>query len=163
KFVNLKIIDEPEPQLNEQIRKLNQMIDDLISKNYELFLRKSAGTAINNFDTETAEMFKDIAIPFFQQYRQFAVANLQLTTNFSRNIIFEKYLKNQPLLTENEEYMVFIKDYFKNFTRFFATATQTIKIEAAINVHQNADSLLSVFNKNQIFSQLSQHQKQLVL
>src|SRR5690606_30359909 len=146
KFVDLKIQSESEPKLNLLIKEFNNQIDQLIENNHALFVRKSAGDVIKKFEQETNNQYQAIASDFFKTYRLFAIANLELTTNYSRNLIFEKYIKNFPLYLSNQEFVTFFKNYFQDFARFFATTTLVNKLEAAYTVHQNPDSILNLYN-----------------
>jgi thiol-disulfide isomerase/thioredoxin len=163
KVVGVKLLKDGESNLNTLIEEYNKTIDQFIQDNAGLIIQKRAGDVVKVFKQKTYEKLRLEQNEFVIQYVTYALAQLELTTNYSRQNMLEEFLVGKEVLFYNPEFARFYKDFFNGFFRFFATSKLDTKLGASINVHQNLDSLYSVLNTNKYFKQLSEEQKELLI
>ena len=163
KVVGVKLLKDGEANLNTLIEEYNKTIDQFIQDNAGLIIQKRAGDVVKVFKQKTYEKLRLEQNKFVIQYVTYALAQLELTTNYSRQNMLEEFLVGKEVLFYNPEFARFYKDFFNGFFRFFATSKLDTKLGASINIHQNLDSLYSVLNTNKYFKQLSEEQKELLI
>jgi len=163
KYVGIKLIKDGKSLLNTNIEKYNKTIDQFIQDNAALIIQKRAGDAVKEFKEKTYTKLKNENNSFLKEYVKYALAQLELTTNYSRQNMMDEFMVDQDVYFSNPEYARFFKDFFNGFFRFFATSKLNTKLAASVNVHQNIDSLYKVLNTNKYFKQLSEEQKELLV
>lgn len=73
--------------------------------------------SLANFTTRTFKLYKDVENPYFKDYFKYSIAAIALysdKTEPAKNkyVIFETFIKNNPILYHNDAYMTFIKDFY---------------------------------------------------
>jgi thiol-disulfide isomerase/thioredoxin len=75
--------------------------------------------SLAQFTRDTYTYYKDIDNRYFTDYMKYSIASIALFSDRdepSKNkyIVFETFIKNQPLLYHNDAYMFFIKEFYQN-------------------------------------------------
>lgn len=75
--------------------------------------------SLANFTSRTFKLYKDVDNPYFKDYFKYSIATIALysdRTEPAKNkyIIFETFVKNNPILYHNDAYMNFIKDFYED-------------------------------------------------
>ncbi len=163
KTVNPIIIKDGQNRINEKLEEFNYSVDNLITENAQLFVRKTAENVVAAFKLNIETKTTTEQSAFIRTYYHFVIAQLQLTTNYSRQKMMDEYVVNVTPKIAHPEYVKFFKDFFSGYRRFFAVTSLQLKLESSVNVHQNPDSLLSVLNTNKFLKQCTDKQKEMVL
>ncbi|CAG5086270.1 Thiol-disulfide oxidoreductase ResA [Parvicella tangerina] len=75
--------------------------------------------SLANFTSRTFDIYKDIDNPYFKNYFKYSIASIALYSNRqdpakNKYIIFETFIKGNPILYHNDAYMSFIKDFYRD-------------------------------------------------
>lgn len=78
---------------------------------------KTFQDSLANFTSRTFKLYKDVDNPYFKDYFKYSIASIALYSNKTdpgknKYIIFETFIKNNPILYHNDAYMSFIKDFY---------------------------------------------------
>lgn len=158
KVVGVRFAKDGSIGLNTLIEKYNKQIDDFIMQNAGLIVQKKAGDEVKQFKSKLYDQLKTEQNSFLVNYVTYALAQLELTTYYSRQNMMNEFIVDKPVLHQNPEYVNFFRNFFGDYFRFFATTKLETKITAAINVHQNLDSLYRVLTINKYVNQLNKQQ-----
>ncbi len=75
--------------------------------------------SLANFTSKTFKIYKDIDNPYFKDYFKYSIASVALfsdRTEPAKNkyVVFETFIKGNPILYHNDAYMAFIKDFYSD-------------------------------------------------
>jgi thiol-disulfide isomerase/thioredoxin len=122
--VRLIFDDLPKNDLNTLILEFNLRFDYFLYGDTAKILRtvsqsKIFQDSLTEFTKKTFEIYKDVDNPYFKDYFKYSIAAVALYSDKSdpvknKYIIFETFVKNNPILYHNDAYMTFIKDFYRD-------------------------------------------------
>jgi thiol-disulfide isomerase/thioredoxin len=138
----------PQPQeLNQLIKKFNQDYQNFFADNYQKFIAKNAQKEIEAFikTQKSKEVYK--SNPYAEQYVRYALANLEDINRAPEDKLFNQYLKNQPILYEQKEYMNFFLQFYKEDFGQFCITKEGAELLRAIMFKKDLAQTVSLIQK----------------
>tara|TARA_R110002096_G_scaffold72174_4_gene172173 strand:- start:19746 stop:21128 length:1383 start_codon:yes stop_codon:yes gene_type:complete len=120
KFLNIQFPFPKPGDLNLEIKKFNTAYQKFFEENYRLFIINAAGKKIENFIEEWEPKIKDEE-SYSSEYIRYVLANLEDLKKIPKQKLFDKYLKNKPILYNQ-------KEYFNFFTQLYASDFEQVVI-----------------------------------
>ncbi|MEI6694625.1 MAG: TlpA disulfide reductase family protein [Bacteroidota bacterium] len=112
--IEFKIKDSIE--LNEQIRKFNVLYNDFIIENFKALNSYHNRAKIDSFQQNSASLFSSSKNSFLNNYIKYKIAGMeQMGRTKSIPKLYSAFIKNQPILYNNVEYMYFFNQFYGNF------------------------------------------------
>lgn len=150
----------PRNDLNTLILEYNLLQDNFLYGDEVKMQRTMAQSAefrdsLDQFTQLISFRYGDIKSTYFKNYVLYSLASIALHCNRQEPdkngfMIFESFIKNKPILYHNDAYMAFINDFYTDFLSDLSM-TKRDEIMAAINSHNNLDSLSKSVKKNYYF------------
>lgn len=113
----LEFVNMPHDELNGLISNYEQVVAQYID-DHRLYFDARFRPQKRYFDSLVAEVNKkapDTRNEFFNRYKRYQLASLKYSLHFdSRRNLVNKYIKNQPLLYYDDNYMQFFTNLFAN-------------------------------------------------
>lgn len=150
KFLHMHFPFPNNENINIQIRKFNDSYRDFMSKNYRLFAARVASKEITNFTTKW-EKIATKNKPFASNYIRYALANLEDIKGVSKKKLQEKYLKDQPVLYENKEYMNFLIQLFQTDFEQLTLTKRGTELLKAIMLDENLEKSITLLMEMKAF------------
>lgn len=163
KFVTPNIQKEGRFQINQKIRDFNKRMDNFMQEHAAEFVHKRMKPILKDALAKHQARMQSEPSAFVKVYTEYVYADLFLTGNYSRSEMQSQFIENRPLQLNNPEYVKFFRDFYSDYLRFFLTKSYETRINAAVNVHQEIDSLWVIFSENKYLKKLSEQQLLLVL
>ena len=163
KIVGLEIEKDGALSINNKIEEYNLQFDQFIQTNAAAIVQKRANSIIQTFKEKLNEKLISEPSPFVVNYVKYSMAQLEMTTNYSRQEMMDEYIKGAPVLFYNPQYATFFNNMFTEFIRFFAANEISTQLNKSVNFFQSVDSLKNVFETNIYFRQLNDQQKELLI
>ncbi len=114
----------PKDDLNTLVMEFNLRFDYFLYgdslKIQRLMLQNQAfRDSLTEFTKNTFEYYKDVNNRYFNDYMKYTIASLALFSDReepakNKYILFESFIKGQPILYHNDAYLNFIMDFYKN-------------------------------------------------
>jgi len=132
KYLDLKFSYPRTDEINQLIKSFNTAYQNFFSKNYQRLAINVAQKEINSFVAEWEQKEAYKKDPFTTNYVRYALANLEdINNSASKDKLYDKYLKNQPILYQHKEYMNFFTQYYRlSFEQFALTKNGAVVLKA---------------------------------
>lgn len=122
--VRLVFDNLPNDDLNTLILEFNLRLDyflygDTLKVQRLMLQNQEFRDSLSDFTNKILETYKDVDNRYFKDYYKYRIATIALMSNRqepekNKYIIFETFIKSQPILYHNDAYMYFIQDFFKD-------------------------------------------------
>lgn len=101
--------------------------------------------SLTEFTNNTFNVYKDVKNTYFKNYFKYSIASVALYSDRidpakNKYIIFETFVKNNPILYHNDAYMMFIKDFYSDALSDVVLLDRD-KITFAINKLESREAL----------------------
>ncbi len=113
--IDLVFIIRDTDNINNLIMDFNDEFYNFWKYNYVYFIRKQAAPRLDTFAMQMQKRYAQINNLYFHQFLEYTIADYQLSVLMGTKTLGNRYLKNQPILYHNYEYMKFFNDYFKDY------------------------------------------------
>ena len=113
KFLDLKFPFPQTGETNQLIKKFNNDYQELFAAHYKRIAIKGAVKETNEFIQKWKKNEEVKSNPFVNEYVTYSIANLEDIRGMSDEQLFESYLKNQPILYHQKEYINFFKQLYR--------------------------------------------------
>ncbi|HEX4888700.1 MAG TPA: hypothetical protein VFV37_11685 [Luteibaculaceae bacterium] len=121
-----------EKDINNRISAFNTHFDQFFDSHLSEFLDAGFRDVFEKFRLETEEKFKSPSDSFFDEYRHFSFANLELNIGSSRKLITQKYLTGDKFLVENPEWANFMRKFYQDYVFRFDRLTKNQPLGTAL-------------------------------
>lgn len=125
------------------IGKFNYEYNFFTINNYDKFVTGTIREEAKKFIAQADSKYKHITEPFFQQHKNYKLAELILMARvIGQKKIFEIYFKDKPILYNHPEYMAFFKTFYGGMMLNILNTSKNEKIKSIFNEGKGYDSLL---------------------
>lgn len=123
KIISFRINNADSNDLNPCIQRLNVMINDFYTRQFNLDSRTSGKVAtfirrknVDSLKTVLEETFSKISHPYFDIYKKYSIASVYFAARTTPRLkIFNEYIRKQPVYLNNVQYMYFFDDFFNDY------------------------------------------------
>ncbi|NNM94496.1 MAG: TlpA family protein disulfide reductase [Bacteroidia bacterium] len=145
--IDLIFIIRDTDNVNNLIMDFNEEFYNFWKKNYAYFLRKQGEPRLDSFDLQMQKRYSQISNPYFKTYIKYTFAQYRLSILMGMKTLGNKYLKDQPILYHNNEYMDFFNDYFKGYLEQISAGREGDDLKNYIN-NNNYQGIVSILKIN---------------
>lgn len=156
-FHRMEITNSTWYSLNPSLVRFNNLYDDFLENNVYLLMRQSTKDRkklvdnVNAFRKEINENFKGVHGEFFENYVNYAFANIRQITMLPEDALYEEYFNEKPIHYRNLEYMNFFHSFFEKKMELFAISNKGNRIVHAINAGATLDFIDEILTQNEFF------------
>ncbi|MCA0429653.1 MAG: redoxin domain-containing protein [Bacteroidetes bacterium] len=140
--INLNIIGADTTELNHLIIDYQELQANTLAQKNGAFIGKS--NIINVLDSlsiKCNKRYQQINNPYFKNYYQYQIAELNTAISRGENYLFNYYIKNKPIQYQNYEYMNFFATYFKGHIQALSSKKKGQSLHNIINKQANWGTL----------------------
>lgn len=103
-------------ELNSLIFDFNKIYNKYLDEAQKKFLNRNVlFKKLDSILVETKNHFKDIKNPYFQNYIDYNIANININATRDKNVLTNIFLLRKPVQINNYEYMEFFNSFFKDY------------------------------------------------
>lgn len=148
-----QLIPEDTTELNYRISAFNIEYNRFITTNFVNIYQKRMKSLIDTFRTEINSIFLSDQNEYLKDYINFKFAQTELSAgSVKKEVLFKKYLDQQPVLYRNPEYMHFFNQFFNGYVTGESKAIRYGDLQRAVNELKSCDSLLVFVSYDSLFS-----------
>ncbi|GAB4209234.1 MAG: hypothetical protein Fur0023_21380 [Bacteroidia bacterium] len=113
---NISILTYDTLELNSLIFEFNKIYNKYLEVAQQKFLNRNVlFKKLDSILIETKQQFKNIQNPYFQNYIDYTIAELNINATREKNILANIFLLRKPVQVNNYEYMQFFNGFFKDY------------------------------------------------
>ncbi|PID89591.1 MAG: hypothetical protein CSA05_00300 [Bacteroidia bacterium] len=140
--VYLKILNQPENELNEQIGRFDKHYAKYLSENALAIYAKRQLANPDSFQAVINDTFEKNKHPFFQQYKNYRLAYINHFAKERNPLkVFQKYYDSKPILHRNPAYMKLLGELC---SKYLENAFKTPKGDELLNTLLKGDDIFSL-------------------
>lgn len=132
--------------VNYEISKFNREFYNFYLNNAQYIGSHRIKNKVQSFEKSFA--VKQNSNKFIDNFKKYSFAEMKLSSSYKKNELYEKYLKDQPILLNNSAYFkffdLFYADYFQSFDSRFGGATLSNRMRMGIET----DSLFALLKQD---------------
>lgn len=133
-----------------QASNLDYQINYFSIYNYEDFANGRIKPKLKIFIDSLHTKFDYIKIPYFQQYKEYKLAELMSNANFkSRKTMYATYLKGRPVLFQHPQYMAYFNEFYTGFMNELIREDNSGTLRGSLVAGNNLDTLQYFIAKNE--------------
>ena len=102
---------------------------------------------IDTFETKVTNFYSEVDHPFFKEQLRYALAQLRIPKEHTRKLLFERYLKEQPIQYGSPEYVKFFKKFFHRYLLQYVYRKKPEELVTAIAQSDKAQ-LMALLQEN---------------
>lgn len=136
-------------QAVDLVRKGQDTVDrDSTRRPNTLFITPDMSPArVDTFEQKLRRFYADVRDPWFWQNLDYGVAGLRFGPNVNERALFDRYLREKPVLHDVPEYVRFIGSFFEGHILRHTFRTDEVRLISAVDQEQ-VDSLRALLAKN---------------
>lgn len=127
-WIPLQITDQDSTSLNYLIQDFNKRYDDFLDQNYPLLMTKKAGPQINSFKKSVKISSEKTNNQYFINFVNYSIATLDQISFPGKQMLFEKYIRDKPVLYQNPEYMAFFREFFASHMLMYSQSSKGVNV-----------------------------------
>lgn len=133
-----------------QASNLDYQINYFSIYNYEDFLNGKIKAKLKLFIDTLNTRYDYIKEPYFQQYKEYKIAELMSNANFkSRRTMYATYLKGRPILFQHPQYMAYFNEFYTGFMNELIREDNSGNLRASLKAGEPLDTLMAFIGKNE--------------
>ncbi|MEX1131853.1 MAG: thioredoxin-like domain-containing protein [Flavobacteriales bacterium] len=130
------------------IQRKSGELPDTTSRPPTLFVTPALSTArVDTFEQKLKRFYRGIDDPWFDGYLEYGIAGLRHGPRANDRELYERYLKERPMLYTDPEYMRFVLGMFEDHLLSFAVRHHQRDLERAMALGE-LDSLTAIFARH---------------
>ncbi|GAB4294518.1 MAG: hypothetical protein Kow0068_19340 [Marinilabiliales bacterium] len=143
------IYNSDSSELNLLVKLFDPYYDNYIAEHFLEIHKKAYNSRVDTFINKTTKMFSFAKNKYFQNYMYYKFAHLKFMA-YERDFmtVTKKYLKDKPILLNNNAYMAFFNEVFKNFIAVYSTHKDGKDIYSDIALAKSPYRIKKSFNMN---------------
>lgn len=123
--------------------KFNFFWGDSTSNKYLEFVAGQSAEVLDTFHNEMTRHYVWVKNPYFPTWLEYGFATYENATFQSERRTAQRYLLNKPIMYDNNEYMNFFNNFFKDYMYRWSMKRQGEGIYSAVNVKVSYDSTMA--------------------
>jgi peroxiredoxin len=133
-----------------QASNLDYQINYFSIYNYEDFTNGRIKPKLKLFIDSMNTKYDYIKIPYFQQYKEYKLAELMSNANYrSRRTMYNTYLKGKPILFQHPQYMAYFNEFYTGFMNELIRDDNTGILKGSLMAGNNLDTLQWFISRNE--------------
>ncbi len=149
----ISILTDDSLELNTLMFQFNDIYNKYLSIAAQKFLnRTELFKKLDSLLIEAKNTFKEINHPYFQNYLNYNLANININATRDKNVIARIFLLNKPVQVDNYDYMEFFNSFFKDYLIADITKQNKQTIYYTINKSTQLKQLLDYVKDDKILN-----------
>ena len=129
--------ESPGAELNKEIKKFNERLDEFMEAQHELLMRRKAapvlGKKVERFKHEMDSTYSN-AKGFLADHIEYSIANVELVNSRKPEFLFSEYLKDRKMQYGNLEFMRFFQQFYSKSLSKLATGDRKTEFRTAFKL-----------------------------
>lgn len=149
----VSILTNDSLELNTLIFEFNKIYNKYLDEALQKFLNRSVlFKKLDSILIDAKTTFKNIAHPYFQNYINYTIANINCNATRDKNTLANIFLMHKPVQSQNYEYMEFFNCFFKDYLIADITKQTNQTIYYVVNKSTNIQQLLNYIKDDKLLN-----------
>ncbi len=150
---SISILTYDTTDLNSLIFDFNRIYNKYLDEAMIKFLNRNVlFKKLDSILVESKQAFKTIQHPYFQNYIDYNIANLNVNATRDKNVMANIFLINKPVQYDNYDYMEFFNAFFKDYLMADITKQKHQTIYYVVNKSTNIRQLLEYIKEDKLLN-----------